>query len=60
MTQEEIQEEGQKLEAKMNEANAEVQRVALEMQILHTRCLHPDKFETSSMGESYYKCPDCG
>lgn len=60
MTKAGIVEAKAKLRDRLAEANAEVERVRLEMQILKTRCLHPDKFRTSHMGESCVDCPDCG
>lgn len=60
MAKAEIVEALARLRDRLAEANAEVQRVRLEMQILKTRCSHPDKFRTSHMGESCVDCPDCG
>lgn len=60
MTKDEIVETRKKLSRLMAEANSEVERIALEIRILHTRCEHPDKFKSSCMGESCMVCPDCG
>jgi hypothetical protein len=60
MTKVEIQEAQKKLRDRLAEANAEVERVHLEMRLLKARCDHPDKFRTSHMGESCVDCPDCG
>jgi chromosome segregation ATPase len=59
LSQKELKSQYKELKEKLAEANAEVKRVQLEMQILTTRCKHPNKYQYSAMGELGWNCPDC-
>jgi len=42
------------------EARAGVELVRTKIRSVQERCRHPDKFETSCMGDKGWHCPDCG
>jgi hypothetical protein len=64
MTQDEIKAEHTRRMDAISLLNAEHEG-AVGIQRAHLRriqllCSHPDKYETSCMGESGMRCPDCG
>ena len=60
MTKDEIVARRKQLEGQRREANAALERIRLECQLLYTYCEHLDKYQYSAMGELGWKCPDCG
>jgi hypothetical protein len=60
MTREEIKTKYKELKTRLKEAQAQEQRIQLEMEILETHCEHPKAYKVCTMGEMGDYCPDCG
>lgn len=60
MTQEEIKQKREALEEELADAREVLDVVKGKLEALRNRCRHPNKFNTSFMGDSGVKCPDCG
>lgn len=42
------------------DAEGGVELVRTKIRSVQSRCSHPNKFETSCMGDTGWHCPDCG
>jgi hypothetical protein len=42
------------------EAEGGVELVRTKMRSVRSRCSHPNRYETSCMGDTGWHCPDCG
>jgi tRNA(Ile2) C34 agmatinyltransferase TiaS len=42
------------------DAEGGVELVRTKIRSVQSRCSHPNKFETSCMGDTGWRCPDCG
>jgi len=42
------------------DAQGGVELVVTKIRSVQSRCSHPNKFETSCMGDTGWRCPDCG
>ena len=60
MTQEEIKAEYQRLSRALAAARQQVEVAQAQLRVNQAWCSHPDRFQTSTMGELGSKCPDCG
>jgi nitrite reductase/ring-hydroxylating ferredoxin subunit len=60
MTQEEIKTKRDRLKEELADARMFVDEIRGKLEALRNRCTHPNKFNTSFMGDSGVKCPDCG
>ena len=45
---------------KLAEAQGGVELVRTKIRNVQQRCTHPNRYETSCMGDSGWRCPDCG
>lgn len=60
MNLEEIRRRKAELDNRRRELRLEMEDLQDDARRLMRRCSHPNKYETSVMGERTHKCPDCG
>jgi hypothetical protein len=45
--------------ARIRSLNKKIEVEQLRLQIIRTRCAHPNKYLTTVMGDNTWRCPDC-
>ncbi len=55
-----IKEDADAVRVRIRELRGEVTVEQARLRVVQARCEHPDKYRTSTMGDSGWHCPECG